>query len=358
MIVDNNTEYSVLKLVGSLTSDGIFVYNMHTDELEYVNHSMVRIFDISHDSFRTQREFFINHVIKEDVDYLLAEFDRLKAGSAVENVEFHLRLHDGTIRIFCCNAFLVDGRIIGFVRDITRQRENEQYVVNYGAKKDSLLDTIAQKLAEPLRCSNEMLEKMSDPPGSLDSDVKDQVQCIRNTTTHCIEVVNEFLRDEHFTSENISIKRTRFDALEKIDYIVDGLRLSNPEKQVVVASDVARLYVNTDETKFMQIIQNLISNAVKFTKINGRIQIQASQMAKSFSITVTDDGIGIPDDLKPVIYEKYTPASRRGLRGERSNGMGLYIVNRLVSMLGGKISFESKEGEGSRFTIQFLLDRR
>jgi two-component system sensor histidine kinase VicK len=79
-------------------------------------------------------------------------------------------------------------------------------------------------------------------------------------------------------------------------------------------------------------------------------------MARSFSVACEDNGIGIPERLKPVLFEKYTPASRRGLRGEPSIGMGLYIVRKLVSILNGKITFESSEGKGSTFVIQFLLE--
>jgi len=355
-LVANDT-YAIVKLIGSLTSDGVFVYHLGDERLEYVNESMIRIFDISHGSFYQQPDFFINHIIPEDAQHLLEEFEKLKKESAVENVEFTLKWHDRSVKAIVCNAYVIDGRVFGFLRDITTQRENERYIVNYGAKKDALLDMVSHNLAGPLNMAQNILGSLNKLIVDKDNkEVQHHIKLIQDTTNHCIEVVNDFLEEEHLLSEHISVKRTRFDVLAKINNILDKTRPSYPQKQIILSTEVPVLYTNSDEVKFMQIMQNLISNAVKFTKSDGRVEIVAQQMAKSFSISVRDNGIGIPERLKPALFDKYTAAGRPGLRGERSIGMGLYIVKKLVSILGGRLTFESAEGKGSTFTIQFVSD--
>ena len=134
------------------------------------------------------------------------------------------------------------------------------------------------------------------------------------------------------------------------------MRTADPEKKILLTSDVKTLYANSDEVKFMQIVQNILSNAVKFTPAEGTIEVVVQKMEKSFTVSVSDSGIGIPEDLKSKIFDKYTSAGRPGLNGERSTAMGLYIVGKLVAILNGKISVESEEGVGTRFTILFPIE--
>ena len=352
-----NPNYSIIRLIGSLTSEGVFIYNVKESALEYVNHSMVRIFDISHDAFRYQPDFFVNHVIPEDINHLLEEFEKLKSNSFVENVEFHLRSHDKQMKTVNCSAFLIDDHAIGFVRDITSQRENERYIVNYGAKKNALLDMVSHNLSGPLTITQNMIDSLSKAlKNARDEEINKHLHLIRESTTLCIDIVNDLLKEEHLTSEHISVKRTRFDILEKIDNILEQMRTADPEKKILLTSDVKTLYANSDEVKFMQIVQNILSNAVKFTPAEGTIEVVVQKMEKSFTVSVSDSGIGIPEDLKSKIFDKYTSAGRPGLNGERSTAMGLYIVGKLVAILNGKITVESEEGVGTRFTILFPIE--
>jgi two-component system, OmpR family, sensor histidine kinase VicK len=109
--------------------------------------------------------------------------------------------------------------------------------------------------------------------------------------------------------------------------------------------------INSDDVKLLQTLNNLLSNAVKWSPNGSTIDTAVAEEDYQVTITVQDHGIGIPEKLQSVIFQKNTPASRPGLSGEKSIGMGLYIAKKLVELLNGKISFESKEHEGSVFTI-------
>jgi two-component system sensor histidine kinase VicK len=114
----------------------------------------------------------------------------------------------------------------------------------------------------------------------------------------------------------------------------------------------AQVFVQVDQTKFMQALVNLVSNANKFTHTNGHIRVTVQEKAGSITLSVSDDGIGIPKDLQPQLFERFTKARRPGLKGEETVGLGLSIVKRIVELHGGKIWAESEENKGSTFFIE------
>ncbi len=117
-------------------------------------------------------------------------------------------------------------------------------------------------------------------------------------------------------------------------------------------SPAAQVFVRVDQTKFMQALVNLVANANKFTHTNGHIRVAVQENAGSITLSVSDDGIGIPKDLQPVLFERFTKARRPGLKGEETVGLGLSIVRRIVELHGGKIHVESQENKGTTFFIE------
>src|SRR5690606_36187036 len=109
--------------------------------------------------------------------------------------------------------------------------------------------------------------------------------------------------------------------------------------------------------KFSQILNNLISNSIKFTPPEGSIRIKAYTDGGELVLEHSDNGIGIPEHLLPVLFERRSGASRVGLRGEESRGLGLSIVRELVELQGGSITVKSREQEGTTFTVRLPLSK-
>lgn len=107
-----------------------------------------------------------------------------------------------------------------------------------------------------------------------------------------------------------------------------------------------------DPTLFQNIFNNLLNNAVKFTK-QGSVVLNVRLTYESVSIEVTDTGIGIPENHQSVIWEEFRQASEGITRSFEGTGLGLTIVKKYTELLGGKISLKSKVGEGSTFTVEF-----
>ena len=108
----------------------------------------------------------------------------------------------------------------------------------------------------------------------------------------------------------------------------------------------------TDGIKLKQILQNLINNAIKFTD-HGSVTISACPLPEKQAIEfkVADTGIGISEELRPVIFEKFRQADSSEHRSHEGIGLGLYIVKQFIELLGGSIEFQSEVGRGSAFTL-------
>lgn len=125
------------------------------------------------------------------------------------------------------------------------------------------------------------------------------------------------------------------------------------QKEFRFTSSHPAIYAYLDGLKFLRIINNLISNATKFTGDNGQINIHLERLEESILVTVADNGVGIPRSLQPVLFHKYSEASREGTQGEESVGLGMWIIKTLTEDHGGKIWFESELNKGTTFYLEF-----
>jgi two-component system sensor histidine kinase VicK len=351
--VTKNNLLSVLKAIGGLSTDGILLFSLRRKALDFVNDGLLKIFDISHESFRHQPEFFINHIVPEDIEYLKGEYEKLLREKKAEEVEFLVKAHEGSIKNVSCSCYLLeDGKyIVGIFKDITNIREHENYIINYGAKKNALLEMVTHNLSGPLTLSRNMLESLEDTLKERGIDINGHVQLIKENTTHCIDIVTDFLEEEHFVSEHIFVKKNRWDMLEKLNTIVERYRKSFPDLKFHITKNADTILISNDDVKFLQVANNLISNAVKWSPSGSVIEIIVDDTHDQVAVAVKDQGVGIPDNLKNKLFQKNTPAARPGLKGEKSIGMGLYIVKKLVALMDGSVSVESRENQGTTVTI-------
>ncbi|WP_157593172.1 sensor histidine kinase [Rufibacter tibetensis] len=111
------------------------------------------------------------------------------------------------------------------------------------------------------------------------------------------------------------------------------------------------LYANLNKERFHRVLDNLLSNAVKFTPTHGTIHIKVREGKKNLHVEVMDEGIGIPEKIRPLLFDRFSKARRRGLKGEKSTGLGLSICRQLVEQHGGSIDVESEERKGTTFHI-------
>ncbi|MGI4874278.1 MAG: PAS domain-containing sensor histidine kinase [Janthinobacterium lividum] len=131
-------------------------------------------------------------------------------------------------------------------------------------------------------------------------------------------------------------------------------RLAAQEKGLTLALDLPAelLYARLHPNKFGRVLDNLLSNALKFTPAGGTITVGLREHAGKVRLRVQDTGIGIPGKLHSHLFDKFNPTRRAGLQGETTTGLGLFIAKQIVELHGGSIWLESREQEGTTFFIE------
>ncbi|RYY26245.1 MAG: ATP-binding protein, partial [Chitinophagaceae bacterium] len=112
------------------------------------------------------------------------------------------------------------------------------------------------------------------------------------------------------------------------------------------------IFAFIDESKFFQAVNNLVSNALKFTPDGGIITLSLEEKEHTALLTVADNGIGIPMKYQANLFDKFNDARRPGLKGEPSVGLGMSIIKTIVEWHQGRIWFDSEVNKGSTFYIE------
>ncbi|NJM92878.1 MAG: hypothetical protein HC861_09895, partial [Rhodospirillaceae bacterium] len=162
------------------------------------------------------------------------------------------------------------------------------------------------------------------------------------------EMVNDFLdytRAEHVTPTDFALAPLVRECLVTIDPVVDGRR-------VRIGADIpdSLPLLNQDERKLKRSLINLLGNAAKFTE-NGEIRIAARQRGNLLDVSVTDTGIGIPQEYLEQIFEEFQRIENRGERPREGTGLGLAICRRFAILMEGTVTVRSAPGHGSTFTL-------
>jgi len=140
------------------------------------------------------------------------------------------------------------------------------------------------------------------------------------------------------------------DLIDELDTETREARARKPNVRMVwdLRSDMPQLH--TDPIKLKVVLKNLIANAVKFTE-RGNVTVRAELRGGGVQFDVSDTGIGVPPEAQKIIFEPFRQADSSTTRRYGGVGLGLYIVRRLLDLLGGSVTVESEVGRGSTFSV-------
>lgn len=347
-------DYSFIKRVGDLTGDGVVVYDMNNKKFLYANENFLNIFDVQHETLTADTNIVLRYVFSEDIEYLKSRSQELFTTGSLNTTEFRLVMPGDVTKHLSCDIMVLEDKnmLTAFVKDVSKTKKHEDFLIKYTAQKDIMLDMLTHNLSGPLQLSKDVISSIQKGYGENNfADVSKLIGIMQENTQQCIDIVNDFLREEHFESSQTYVKKTRFDLVDKIKVMIDKLKEINKDKNFVLKCEHKKLNINSDAVKFFQIIHNVLSNSIKFTKPNGSIEIEIKESEDSYIISLNDNGIGIPVSMFESIF-KDRIMGRTGLKGEKSKGMGLSIAHRLTKIMGGEIWFESLENKGTVFYVK------
>jgi signal transduction histidine kinase len=172
-----------------------------------------------------------------------------------------------------------------------------------------------------------------------------------------LTLVNDIL-DAHALSEGkVSVKRETVNLNDVVTTAVENCQAYAEKLGVSYAVHIPQepVITLTDSARVTQILNNLISNAAKFTSAGDVVEVRLTRISERARIEVTDHGIGIPADLQPDIFTPFHQINPGTTGANKSSGLGLSITKQLIDLLGGKVGFTSVEGDGSVFWIELNL---
>ena len=182
---------------------------------------------------------------------------------------------------------------------------------------------------------------------------------LKFSSQYLLTLINDVLNVYKIEDNNIEFNYENINIREEIGHIKESMNViakSNKNEIIVSIADDVPQFIKTDLTRFSQILINLVSNALKFTK-KGKVTLSLFLENRDnnafLKLEVIDTGIGIPEEYLDKIFEKFVQVDVNLQEQYKGTGLGLSIVKRLVELFGGRITVESKIREGSKFTVWF-----
>jgi PAS domain S-box-containing protein len=299
----------------------------------------------------------------EDLDEYLNAYQRAFAVQAHFVAEFRFRRYDGEYRWMRSDAtprFADDGELAGYVGatvDITERRQAEDALRVANRQKDEFLAMLAHELRNPLapiRNASEVLalRYAGDPQAAA------PIAMLRRQCDHLARLLDDLLDVTRIAQGRIELQQESLEIGAVVGQAVETVApLAHAKSQILrVERDEIGLYLSGDRTRLVQSLTNVLQNSVKFTPPGGEIVVGVHDAGPDVELVVRDNGVGIPAEILPRVFELFVQSERTPDRSQGGLGIGLSVVKRLVEMHGGAVAVAS-EGQGCGTTVTIRLPR-
>jgi PAS domain S-box-containing protein len=235
-------------------------------------------------------------------------------------------------------------------------KELNEKISSLQSERDYFLNLFMHNLQHPLASISLLSEALLRKDEKMVESGQEIVQLMHEAAMQMSELVQNFLNAERMGLGNVLVHFSSFDLSRLCHNIIRRYQVVASHKQIAIQFEGPdSLLINTDKEIMTQILENLLSNAIKYSHSNTQVTVTINN-GDALSISVQDQGIGIPTDEIPLLFKRFRPLSSRPTGGEPSTGLGLSIVHYLCQLLNGKIRVNSEAGKGSRFTLEFPAD--
>ena len=238
-------------------------------------------------------------------------------------------------------------------KEVTERARAERALQEADRNKDEFLAMLAHELRNPLAPILNALQLMRMRPSERQLQWAQEV--IQRQLGYLTRLVDDLLDVSRITRGKITLTREPVAVATLITRAVETIQplIQERDHQLILQIPSEPLRVNVDPTRLTQALGNVLGNAAKYTDRGGRIELLCSREATDIEIRVRDNGIGIPAELLPRIFDLFTQLDRRSDQSSSGLGIGLALVRRLVEMHGGSITAASAGvGAGSEFVIR------
>ncbi|RZL40943.1 MAG: ATPase, partial [Pedobacter sp.] len=331
-----------------------------TKEFDYLGPALKPIFGVDISCVKENPLKLMDFIHPEDKNLVL-EFYRECSQEAV-NRKYEFRIIDAEqiIKYIRVSSYpILNGEklsvIAGIAEDVSVAKHNNFHIEKINARKNTTLEIVSHDLKEPMAMiSLAVSDLLRDKLFEGQDRILTSLTFIKDMCERNILLIRNLINHEFLSSSEIELRKERINLVEDIKGVFKfyDKAKSNLFRNFQFTCEKEKIFANVDSMKLMQVINNLISNSIKFTQINGTIAIHIEDKGENVLVSVSDDGIGVPEHLQPFIFERFSIAMRDGLKGEDSWGLGMAIAQTIVKLHDGKIWLESIENIGAKFFIE------
>jgi PAS domain S-box-containing protein len=310
---------------------------------------------------------------EENHDQYLAKYRNANASPIVgENREIIAQRKDGEIfhAELAVSETEINGRkiFIGLIKDITERKQAEEELAQAkkaaeeaNKAKSSFLANMSHELRTPMNAIigySEMLAEDAEDDGY--EDMIPDLEKITSAGKHLLALINDVLDLSKIEAGRVDLHLEDFEVPKVLNEVISTAQplFEKNSNQVEMHIDTHVGEMHADVTKVKQVLFNLLSNAAKFTH-EGKISVNASVAQREerdwLLVSVTDTGIGIPEDKLAHVFEEFSQADSSTTRDYGGTGLGLPLSRRFCQMMGGDITLRSEAGVGSTFTMEVPL---
>ncbi|MBW2974134.1 PAS domain S-box protein [Candidatus Woesearchaeota archaeon] len=253
---------------------------------------------------------------------------------------------------------------VGITKDITERRRVDELRKKAELRKQEIkklkeldriktdfLNMISHELKTPLTALSAHIEVLRDLEGDVSGLKKKSFDALERNKEQLRILISNILEISRIESGKFNLNLSEMDLHKSIDSVINELRASSDKKGISLIKKIGPVpRIRADEEKVKIVLNNLINNAIKFTK-KGPVIVQAKKAGGNILVDVIDRGIGIPENKIHKLFEKFYQVEPHLRRKYGGTGLGLTISKQLVELHGGEISVKSFFGRGSRFSF-------
>jgi PAS domain S-box-containing protein len=343
--------------------DGILLADIETKKLYMANKMMSRMLGYSLEEIKN---LYVSDIHPEkDLPRIIEAFEKLSRGEITIAENMPAKRKDGTVFYADISASQMNiaGKVynIGIFRDISERKRNEQIKLENerlelaNRTKNEFLAVMSHELRTPLNAIlgfSELLKRKG--AGELNEKQQRYADNVYSSGKHLLGIIDDILDLTRVESGKMEIIIEKITVSIAIKKAVDLIKEKAASRNIIIKKQIGHdiEFIETDPNRFWQVLNNLLDNAVKFSKPEGgTVTITAEKEGEMVKFKVSDTGIGIRDEDMGRMFQSFEQMDAGIARKYGGTGLGLAVSKKLVELMGGSISVESRYGEGSTFTF-------
>ncbi len=232
------------------------------------------------------------------------------------------------------------------IRDETTSRELESMKLDF-------VSMAAHELRTPLAAMRGYIELINYKLGRASPEVKNYLNQSLKSSAELSSLINNLLDVSRIERGTLTLNMTKTDFAASVAHAIKDVNFQAVDRKIVLHAAVPTTgyFVAADEIAIREVVTNLLTNAIKYTRSGGRVDAALAQTEDAYLFTVRDTGIGIPAAALPHLFTKFFRVHGGLASGSSGTGLGLFIAKSIIDRHGGTIAVESEEGKGSTFTV-------